>query len=272
MKNLFTLLVFIGAFTCANAGVVDTVEVHSAAMDKKIKNVIITPDSYKKSKGDYPILYLLHGAGGRYDRWIKMMPELQQLVDVYQMVIVCPDAKTSWYFDSPIDKTFQYETYVAKELVGYMNKKYRIAKETSKHAISGLSMGGHGAFYLAFKHHDIWGAAGSMSGGVDITPFPFGWNLPKRLGSYADNKKVWEEHSVINMLHLLKWKKPKLIFDCGTSDFFYKQNKALHEKMLYSNIPHDYTERPGGHNAEYWQNSIKYHLLFFDKVFKENKR
>ncbi len=50
-------------------------------------------------------------------------------------------------------------------------------------------MGGHGAFYLAFKHQDIWGAAGSMSGGVDIRPFPNKWDLAKRLGNYYGRYK-----------------------------------------------------------------------------------
>ena len=65
----------------------------------------------------------------------------------------------------------KYETYISKELISTIDKQYNtLAKNTSR-AITGLSMGGHGAFYLAFRHPDIWGAAGSMSGGVDIRPF-----------------------------------------------------------------------------------------------------
>ena len=58
-----------------------------------------------------------------------------------------------------------------------------------------------------------------------------------------------------------------IIIDCGTEDFFFRVNQALHEKLLYYNIPHDYIIRPGAHNAQYWNNAIDYQLLFFRKVF-----
>ncbi|MCK0158028.1 esterase family protein [Cellulophaga sp. F20128] len=269
MRSLLALSLFFISGIAVYAGVVDTVSVHSVVMMKDIKNVVIFPDSYEKSSRDYPVLYLLHGAGGNYAQWIKSVPELKELVDQYQMIIVCPDGGvTSWYFNSPIDKTMQYETYVAYELVSYMSNSYRILKDKSKHAITGLSMGGHGAFYLAFKHQDVWGAAGSMSGGVDIRPFPNSWDINKRLGSFAENKESWEKNTVLNMVYLLDKNAPKLIFDCGTSDFFFRQNQALHTKLLERNIPHDYIERPGSHNWAYWKNSIQYQLLFFDKIFR----
>ncbi|MEE9361187.1 MAG: alpha/beta hydrolase-fold protein [Cellulophaga sp.] len=66
----------------------------------------------------------------------------------------------------------KYETYIAKELIEAVDSNYNTDTTKSSRAISGLSMGGHGAFYLAFKHQDVWGATGSMSGGLDIHPFP----------------------------------------------------------------------------------------------------
>ena len=129
-------------------------------------------------------------------------------------------------------------------------------------------MGGHGAFYLAFRHQDIWGAAGSMSGGLDIRPFPENWDLSKRLGTYAENREQWEDNTVINMLYLLKGDHLKLIFDCGINDFFYDGNKRMHQQLMERNIPHDYIERPGSHNWEYWANAIQYQLLYFDAFFK----
>ena len=107
-----------------------------------------------------------------------------------------------------------------------------------------------------------------MSGGVDIRPFPKGWDLNKRLGEYAENKKNWEQHTVINMVHLLNGSNLKLIFDCGVEDFFYDGNNRLHEKLLQRRIPHDYIERPGKHDSKYWANSMKYQFLFFSDYFK----
>ncbi|MFT6066041.1 MAG: S-formylglutathione hydrolase FrmB, partial [Polaribacter sp.] len=82
--------------------------------------------------------------------------------------------------------------------------------------------------------------------------------ISKRLGVYSDNQDNWENNTVINLVYLLDQKNLKLIFDCGVDDFFYDANKRLHKKMLERKIPHDYIERPGKHNIEYWTNSIKY--------------
>ena len=70
------------------------------------------------------------------------------------------------------------------------------------------------------------------------------------------------------MVYKLKGDHLKLIFDCGTGDFFFDANKRLHQKLLERNIPHDYIERPGAHNWDYWANAIKSQLLFFNDFFK----
>lgn len=59
-----------------------------------------------------------------------------------------------------------------------------------------------------------------------------------------------------------------LIIDCGEQDFFLDVNKALHAKLLERKIDHDFITRPGAHNGKYWNNSIDYQILFFDKFFR----
>jgi S-formylglutathione hydrolase FrmB len=156
---------------------------------------------------------------------------------------------------------------VVRELVPWVDQNYRTIADRRGRAITGLSMGGHGALYLAFRNQDVFGAAGSTAGGVDIRPFPNNWNMAKRLGSYAENPEHWERHTVINMLHLLTPNSLSLIIDCGTGDFFYDVNERLHAKLLERNIPHDYITRPGGHTWEYWKTAIPYQLLFFTNFF-----
>jgi S-formylglutathione hydrolase FrmB len=138
-------------------------------------------------------------------------------------------------------------------------------------AIAGLSMGGHGALYLAFKHPDVFAAAGSMSGGGDLRPFPNKWKIKERLGSLVDHADLWEKNSVTNMLSLFEPGKLAITFDCGTEDVFYKANLELHEKMLAAKIQHQYIVRPGGHNWVYWRNAVKYQLLFFYDFFTSQK-
>ena len=271
MRKIISFLFFVCVAYSTYASKVDTLLVYSASMEKNIKNVVITPDAYKSNGQGFSVVYLLHGAGGDYKNWLKKAPKIKDYADLYNVIIVCPDGgKTSWYFDSPVDKTMQYETYISKELVSEIDKSYNTQADKKHRAISGLSMGGHGALYLAFKHTDVWGAAASMSGGVDIRPFPLRWDISKRLGSYSKNKENWENNTVINLVHLLDGKNLKFLFDCGVDDFFYDANVRLHKKLLERNISHDYIERPGGHTKKYWINSIKYQMLFFNEFFKNS--
>ncbi len=259
---LFLLLHF-----TAGAAVVDTAVTYSASMKKNIKAVVIKPDNYASVKA-LPVTYVLHGYSGNYADWIAKVPAIATLADALNMIIVCPDGNfAGWYFDSPIDSSVRYETYIAKELVSWIDTHYKTIADKKGRAITGLSMGGHGALYLAFRHQDIFGAAGSMSGGVDIRPFPNNWGISNLLGTYKEHPENWEQNTVINLTYLLTPNALALMIDCGTDDFFYGVNKALHKKLLYYNIPHDFISRPGGHSWDYWGNAIKYQLLFMHTFF-----
>lgn len=183
------------------------------------------------------------------------------------MIIVCPNGESSWYFDSTVKKGSMYETYITKELIGYIDSHYNTFPTKDKRAITGFSMGGHGAMYLAIRHQDLFGACGATSGGVDLRPFPDEWEIKDVLGTKADNPDVWASHSVINMVDQIR---PGLniIFDCGEEDFFYGVNKRLHEELSYRHIKHDFISRQGIHSNAYWRNSIVYHLLYFHDFFE----
>ena len=128
-------------------------------------------------------------------------------------------------------------------------------------------MGGHGALFLGIRHQDVYGSMGSMSGGVDIRPFPTRWNIAKRLGSIEEYPQNWEDNTVINLTHLLEPGAMNIIIDCGTEDFFFEVNCSLHEKLLDAKIPHEFYTRPGKHNWKYWLNAIKYQVLYFNDCF-----
>jgi len=137
-----SLILLAAAFSKVHAAKVDTVLTHSAAMNKDIKAVVIRPDDYSAAK-KFPVLYLLHGFSGNYSDWILKVPSIKKLSDVYNIVIVCPDgAFASWYFDSPVNKGSQYETYVSKELISYIDSHYSTITNRTGRAITGLSMGG----------------------------------------------------------------------------------------------------------------------------------
>ncbi|WP_207422088.1 alpha/beta hydrolase [Desertivirga brevis] len=265
---------FIVSFFIANVygAEVDTVNTYSAAMKKNIKAVVITPADYKESTTPYPVVYLLHGYGGRYSSFVNAIPAIKNYSDVFKVILVCPDSNIgSWYFDSPVDNAWKYETYTSGELVSWIDSHYKTIKDRKGRGVTGFSMGGHGALYLSFKHQDVYGVAGSMSGGVDFRPFPRNWEIAKRLGTYSEFQERWDQNTVINMVNLLKPGGLDLIIDCGTEDFFFQVNNNFHQKLLEQKIPHDYIVRPGGHNWQYWDNAILYQLLFMSKYFNRYK-
>jgi len=273
MKKAIYLLFFLATLFSAKAAQVDTVQVFSASMKKNIKTCVMLPDSYKKSSKKFPVVYLLHGYSGNYASWAKDFKELKKQVDLYDFIVIGVDGNySSWYFDSPIDPTYKYETYVTAELVPYIDKNYKTITSREGRAISGLSMGGHGALYLSIKHQDIFGAAGSMSGGVDFRPFPDNWDIKKRLGTITEFPENWDKNTVVNMLDLLPNNSLKMIIDCGVDDFFMNVNRDLHAKMLTRKINHDYIERPGEHNLSYWENALKFQLLFFSNFFSQKAK
>ena len=271
MKKLFTAIcIFIGMQVIA--GNVDTIEMKSTYLKKTTKFVVIQPANQNKQLNPqerYPVVYLLHGYGGNYAQWSQTAPQLAKTADDLKIIFVCPDGgKGSWYFDSPIDSTIRYESYITKELVPYIDANFPTKANSKSRAISGLSMGGHGAMYLAIRHSDIFGAAGSTSGGVDFRPFPKNWDIKNALGEYETNKERWYEYTVMRQVELLKNNQLALIIDCGIDDFFMPVNRALHEQLLQLKIDHDYIERPGAHNHTYWRSSIDFQILYFKKFFQ----
>ena len=252
------------------AAQVDTLMVKSPSMNKEVQVVVVVPDIALGKKGvDCPVIYLLHGFGGNAKTWIGIRPELPQIADEKGIIFVCPDGKNSWYWDSPKNQAYRYETFVASELVKYTDKNYATIPEKKVRAITGLSMGGHGALWLAIRHKEIFGAGGSTSGGVDIRPFPKNWEMSKQLGDYEADSALWDQHTVITQIDKITDGDLALIIDCGEKDFFLEVNKALHKALLEKNISHDFITRPGAHNGQYWNNSIDYQILFFDKFFKK---
>ncbi|MBQ9310411.1 MAG: esterase family protein [Bacteroidales bacterium] len=266
MKRLLTLafaLISIGA----SAYRTDTLKVHSAIMDKDIDAIVVVPD--KAFSEACPSVYLLHGHAGSFKFWPSIRRDIGQMADQWGFIFVCPDAGNSWYIDSPVKKDSQYESFMTRELVPFVDSRYNTIANRNRRAVSGLSMGGHGALFLAMRHPDIWGSAGSMSGCPDIRLHPNNWNLEDVLGNYANNSQRWDAVCVVNQIKRIRNGELAIIIDCGEDDFMLEMNKDLHTRLLGAGIDHDFTTRPGTHWFNYWQNAIDYQLLFHYKFFNK---
>jgi S-formylglutathione hydrolase FrmB len=282
--HLFLLGFFMILGFTSQAAKVDSLNIPSAAMNKTYRAAVVLPNSYARSKAAFPVLYLLHGGGGRFSDWLRQTPDkqlLHKLADQYNIIIVTPEGeRLGGYLDSPVQKDNLFETYITQEVLTKIDNTYRTIRDRKGRVITGLSMGGHGALYLATRHPELYCAAGSMSGALDLDPA--NWKITPEfakqitpgferiLGPRGATPNLYAAHSVVNMAEKLKANDVKLIIDCGVDDFLLEPNRELHRRLVYNKTPHDYTERPGGHTWDYWENSLPYHLQFFQKLLLSN--
>jgi putative tributyrin esterase len=281
MKNIYIFLLILVFPFPVLAARIDTLEIPSTAMNKTYKAAVALPNSYAKGRSNYPVVYLLHGAYGHFGDWLRSTPDkmlVHNLADQYNVIIVMPEGENfSFYLDSPVNKGSQFETYITQEVVQKIDKTYRTIADKKGRVITGLSMGGHGALYLSAKHPELFSGAGSMSGAVDMgvirkrdTPEKINKMMESVFGPEGASQEVYDSYAVLGMLDTIKANNLELIIDCGVDDFLIEPNRELHRRMVYAKIPHEYTERPGAHTWEYWENALPFHMLFFDKVFKKN--
>lgn len=210
----------------------------------------------------YPVVYMLHGYSGNYRQWHQIM-DAQAYANAYDMIIICPDGLfNSWYIDSPKMKDSQYTTFFFETLMPEIEAKYAIDKHNR--FITGLSMGGHGAFHLFLENPALFRSAGSTSGVMDLRNSAGKYQLHEYLGDFSQNKSLWLEMSIAGRIDELKQSDKELIFDCGTEDPFYQDNLALFHILQESKIPVTFISRPGKHDWAYWGASIKAHFEFFE--------
>jgi S-formylglutathione hydrolase FrmB len=282
LRFLF-LIVFSTLAMSSFAATVDSIDIASTAMSKTYKAAVVLPSSYAKTKAAYPVLYLLHGGAGHFRDWLTSTPDkmlVKNLSDQYNLIIVMPEGETfGWYLNSPLDKTSQFETYISEEVISKIDNTYRTVKNSKGRVITGLSMGGHGSLYLSSRHPNLFSAAGSMSGALDLKTA--NWKVPAEFIAWVNTglEKLlgrdtlttrYSDYSVVNMADKMKANGLPLIIDIGVDDFLIEPNRELHRRLVYNRTPHDYTERPGGHTWDYWQNSLPYHIMFFYQILKAN--
>lgn len=102
---------------------VDSLNIYSTSMNKEIKTLVVHPSNSGDKK--LPIVYILRGYSGYPKRTLTQdIPSLSALSEEMQMIFVLPDGNyDSWYIDSP---HLKYETFIAKELTNYIQKKIHV--------------------------------------------------------------------------------------------------------------------------------------------------
>ena len=127
---------------------------------------VYLPPGYENSNQHYPVIYYLHGfqnndtmfiTGARFD---KLMDDAIASGKIRPAILVIPNEYTlfkgSFYTNSPV--TGNWEDFTTKELVDFIDKKYRTIPGRNSRGLAGISMGGYGAIKLGMLHPDVFGS------------------------------------------------------------------------------------------------------------------
>lgn len=260
-RFIFLIPLLLGFNLTAQAA--DTLVLKSELLPQVDTVLIFTPQNQTQDS-TWPVVYLLHGYGGSYQTFSKLLP-MQELANSYGFILVCPDGlKESWYIDSPVRKKWQYESFFTQELYPKIRKDYPV--DTARIYITGFSMGGHGAMYLFLRHPKLFKAAASSSGVLDLNASSLKHtSLPKILGDSELHPKNLDRFSSIQHLDSIRFTEKAIFVDCGTKDHLLECNEDFNEAAMDRFIQITFMKMNGRHNAAYWKNSFPWHLEFFSR-------
>ena len=176
--SLLIVLVVAVAGSAMAGGKVLVKSLKSSILGVEKSYSIYLPEDYDKGDERYPVLYLLHGAKGTHNSWVR--GEQPRITDeeiaagrAKKMIVVMPDArgigeksagKNMGYFNVP---DWPYEDFFFQEFIPHIDQEYRTIAAKEGRAIAGLSMGGGGSIVYAQRHPEMFAAAYSTSGLLD---------------------------------------------------------------------------------------------------------
>ncbi|REJ75996.1 MAG: esterase family protein [Acidobacteria bacterium] len=134
---------------------------------------VYLPPSYDSSpQRRYPVLYLLHGIADTEKTWLRSWNDentgyegLPAVMDrgiergkFGEFIVVMPDQRTKWFGSFYVNSTAtgNWADFTAKDLVSFIDNKYRTIPDSENRAIAGHSMGGYGAITLGMKYPDVF--------------------------------------------------------------------------------------------------------------------
>jgi S-formylglutathione hydrolase FrmB len=168
-----------GSPAAIKKGTVEQITVHGKSLEGNLSGdsadrpvFVYLPPSYATAKNRrYPVAYLLHGYGLTGERWMsftKMADAADKDIaagTAKEVILVNPDAHTKWdgsmYSASPTSG--DWETFIAEDLVKYIDSHYRTMATREARALGGHSMGGYGTIRIGMKRPDVYSSLYIMS-------------------------------------------------------------------------------------------------------------
>jgi len=269
MKTLLSTAIIIALSLTVSAQDIIHKKVFSKKMNKEINTVIITPKLVGGKT--YKTIYILHGYSGNPDRTYKEdIPNLAEKSQKYNTIYILPDGNfNSWYVDSPVDKTSQYQTFIGKELVEFVDANYPTIQNRNSRGILGWSMGGYGAMNIGIAYHNTFSIVGSSCGALDLNRFGesyHNYQVDKVLGSF---KSLSKDYFTFEKINQMTSSNQFYILDCGTEDTqMIEMNRDFHKLLTAQKAEHLYIESLGVHDPKYWSKSLSNQLDLFESHLK----
>jgi len=175
----------------ALAGEVFSDKAPSPALGRDVKFTVYLPDGYQPGGTTaYPVIYLLHGAGGDENEWrtqggaVETLDGLIKRGLIRPSVVVMPTVgPASWWADGAAEKA---GSAIMNDLLPYVESRYRVQKERSGRAIGGLSMGGYGALNLSLRFPEKFCGAAVISPAI-YDPLPPETSAARRTPQFVRN-------------------------------------------------------------------------------------
>jgi S-formylglutathione hydrolase FrmB len=260
----------------------------SKILGHPVQYCVILPPSYDSSRQSYPVLYFLHGLGSNSEILINsggmdLINDLWSQKQIGEFLIVTPDAGRSFYINSR-DGKVRYEDFFIHEFIPYIEKRYRVLADREHRGVSGVSMGGYGAFRFAFRYPQLFGSM-SAHGAALLATLPTvsssdyqGAILNRILGSAfgsPPDPAYWKQNNPFTIVgNGARSAGLKIYFDCGTEDDygFDAGAKSFHELLDSRHISNEFHLYPGGHDwnyvAEHFPASLEFHSRAFGSTGK----
>jgi len=229
-------------------------EIHLNSTKSLQKMTSLTAILPEGKKGPFPVYYLLHGLSDNQTAWTRRT-NIERYVEDLPLIVIMPNGDRSFYNNSEQIGFYAYETFVTEELIDFVDHTFHTIPSAKGRAIGGLSMGGYGALKNALKHPDLYCAAVSHSGCHEAATQPLDPRSERYL-HFGEHKHAAEDDVIALIKKTDPSKAPAIWIDCGTEDFLIEQNRNAHKALSAKGIVHEYSERAGNHNWDFWDRSL----------------
>jgi enterochelin esterase-like enzyme len=249
------------------AGTWREVTFYSSALNRDMAYYVYLPPGYASEGRRYPVLYMLHGAGGSKDEWpaYGLVTDVDRSIvskDINPMIVVLPQGDLG-YWVNWADGGTRWGDYVTHDLRRQVDATYRTLPDASHRAIGGLSMGGAGALQLGFNHPDIFGVVGAHSPSLHLDDGTF-------TAVYGSGSEFTQREPMDLAISAPDIESLKIWIDVGEDDPWLERDEILHDRLVERGIAHNWNVLAGGHDGDYWTQHLPAYLRFYDSVLNGN--